>query len=360
MAGFPSLSAFFPPTPEAYAFQLRVFQYFPVVTITQWFSSYHPAGKTSLPKSRLNIPGRIAWSLMELVGPVHLLYILFTLPPQVVHLTLASLPLWHKIVAGLYVVHYFNRAIVNPLFVAPSISPVRADIFLSAVVYNWFNSSCLGGWIVGYANNVEGFSFKTDRPAAPSLSLVQCLLPYIGLVLFALGMMGNIRAERTLWRLRREEAHRRAVAAAAAAEKKDDANAQTKKNPYSKVYVIPPARGLFRWILYPHYVCEWLEWLGYVLVGTAVYPSNISSTASTSTAYGATTPTIRLAPWLVPFAALAEKLQLPLPLPALVFAVNNILTMLPQARRGRQWYVERFGKDAVGGRAAAVPGVPFL
>lgn len=298
---------------------------------------------------------------MELVGPVHLVYILARLPQETsIAASFSSLPFWNKIAAALYVVHYFNRAIVNPLFVAPSISPVRADIFLSAAIFNWFNSSCLGAWILGYRANVVGFdnTVPVDGASSSSLGPVQRVLPYVGLAIFTIGMVGNILSERTLWRLRLEEAHRRA-AAAAEKEKKESTTTTTtttsteKKNPYSKVYVIPPAKGLlFRWILYPHYTLEWLEWIGFVLVGTAVYPSSTTTTA--------TTPPIKLAPWLTPFAKLAEKLTLRLPLPALVFVLNIVSTMLPQARRGRKWYVEKFGKEAVHGRSATVPGVSFL
>ncbi|KAL1981516.1 hypothetical protein VTN96DRAFT_2497 [Rasamsonia emersonii] len=352
-AGFlPSLAAFFPPTPEAYAFQLRIFQYFPLVTISQWFSSYHPAGKTSLPRDRFNIPGRVAWCLMELVGPVQLVYILARLPQQQPNIvSLSSLPLWNKIAAALYVVHYFNRAVVNPLFVAPSISPVRADVFLFAAFFNWLNSACLGAWLVGYRANVEGFNTVPVPSSSSELGPVQRILPYVGLAIFTIGMVGNILSERTLWRLRREEAHRRAAAAAEKDKKETTTTTTTtKKNPYSKVYVIPPPKGLFRWILYPHYALEWLEWFGFVLIGTA------ATTTTTTT----TTPPIKLAPWLIPFAKLAEKLHLPLPLPALVFVLNIISTMLPQARRGRKWYAEKFGKEAVAGRSATIPGISFL
>lgn len=288
---------------------------------------------------------------MELVGPVQLLYILSTLPAQ---MSIAELPFWNKVAGALYVIHYFNRSIVNPLFVAPSISPARLELFLFACIFNWFNSACIGGWIVGYDVGFAGYEGNGSLLNDFSPSPVQQVVPYFGAALFAYSMINNIRAERTLWRLRREEALRRV------SKKNDEAGKETsaaekQTNIYHKVYVIPPPNGLFRWILYPHYSFEWLEWVGFVLVGLAVYPVR-SGAASLLTQ----TPSITLAPWLWPFASLANWLKLPLPLPALVFVLNDVFTMLPQARRGRKWYIEKFGRDKVAGRTAVIPGIPFL
>jgi 3-oxo-5-alpha-steroid 4-dehydrogenase 1 len=282
---------------------------------------------------------------MELVGPVQLLHILATLPAQ---MSIAELPFWNKVAGALYVIHYFNRSIVNPLFVAPSISPARLELFLFACIFNWFNSAYIGGWIVGYDVGFAGYEANGTLLDGFSPSSVQQMVPYFGVALFAYSMINNIRAERTLWRLRREEALRRAA-------KKNDTSAAAngKTNIYHKVYAIPPPNGLFRWILYPHYSFEWLEWIGFVLVGLAVYPVRSGGLLMQ-------TPSITLAPWLWPFASLANWLNLPLPLPALVFVLNNVFTMLPQARRGREWYIGKFGKDKVAGRSAVLPGIPFL
>ncbi|KAE8349534.1 hypothetical protein BDV28DRAFT_141039 [Aspergillus coremiiformis] len=287
-------------------------------------------GKTSLKTSPLNIPGRLAWSGMELIGPLNLLYQLNRLPnPN------TTLPLPNKITASLYLIHYANRAIISPLLAAPSISPIHASIVCSAAAFNWVNSTCLAAWLVGYHVPVPGF--RTDGSEDGDRSAIATCLPYLGFGLFFLGMVGNIVAERTLFRLRREEAdklecHRR--------------HQQGKKllprNRYSKVYVLPPASGLFRFILYPHYVCEWLEWIGFVLVGTAVYPAVVA-------------PEMKLAPWLVPAAAVVERLRVPLPLPAVVFVGNIVASMVPQARWGKKWYLGKFGRERVAGRAAVLP-----
>ena len=43
--------------------------------------------------------------------------------------------------------------------------------------------------------------------------------------------------------------------------------------------------------------------------------------------------------------------------PARTFLLNEIATMLPRALQGKQWYVEKFGKEKVGNRKAVIPGL---
>ncbi|PLB54452.1 3-oxo-5-alpha-steroid 4-dehydrogenase family protein [Aspergillus steynii IBT 23096] len=346
----PPLRDFFHPTLDAYMVTLNIFQYFPLVSVIQWLTAFHPAGKTSLKRSYLNFPGRLGWFIMEIVGPVNLLYILWTLPPT---LNITSLPYPNKLAASLYIIHYINRAIISPFFAAPSMSPIHAFVVFSAVLFNWLNSTCLAGWIVGYQIPIAIPSYtSTSHPVtmdpSPSSST---LLPSLGMCLFLLGMAGNIHAERTLFRLRREEAETRHSKKSSSAQP-NGTSSQDSSNKFSKVYVIPPPTGLFRSILYPHYVCEWLEWLGFALVGTAVLPvpSALGGVAAASSS-----SSLVLAPWVVPFALGAERLRLGLPLPAVLFFVNAVANMLPHARWGRKWYVERFGAQRVAGRGAVVP-----
>ncbi|KAH8428717.1 3-oxo-5-alpha-steroid 4-dehydrogenase family protein [Aspergillus melleus] len=368
----PPLGDFLRPTLDAYLVSLNIFQYFPLVSLIQWCTAFHPAGKTSLKNSYLNFPGRLGWFIMEIVGPVNLLYILWTLPPS---LNIASLPLPNKLAASLYVLHYINRAIVSPFFAAPSMSPIHAFVVFSAVLFNWFNSTCLAGWIVGYQIPIVLPAYtSTSEPAAmpssapSSSSSSSLLIPSLGLCLFLLGMIGNIYAERTLFRLRREGAETRQTKKSSSSKStttsttsSSDSNSNSNNsNKFSKVYVIPPPTGLFRSILYPHYVCEWLEWLGFALIGTAVLPIPSSSSFTSSSALGnaaaaSSSSPIVLAPWIVPFALGAETMGLRLPLPAVLFFVNAVANMLPHARWGRKWYVERFGAQKIAGRGAVVP-----
>jgi hypothetical protein len=424
--GLPPLRDFILPTPEAYVILLNIWQYFPLVrqailphylkqpplvltirqvTVAQWLTAWHPAGKTSN-DSIFNIPGRIAWFAMEIVGPINLLYILTTLPAYLPTLDIRTLPLSNKLVASLYVLHYVNRAVISPFFAAPSMSPIHVFIAVSAAAFNWVNSTCLACWLVGYnVTTVPGY-YPTSGLGAAEAALVtpekvledslssavgtSLVIPAVGLVLFFVGMAGNIYAERTLFALRREAADKQANQTSTNGADTKDSTDGKKPNKYHKVYIIPPKSGLFASILYPHYVFEWLEWTGFTLVGTTVFPAlsppslipDVLSTAFRSTTGGipglglgpsagrtssgaasASASTVHLAPWLIPAVWAAGKMRIPvLPLPAMVFVVNAVSNMLPHARWGRKWYVERFGegKGGVEGRGAVVPFVSWL
>ncbi|PYH77214.1 hypothetical protein BO82DRAFT_386775 [Aspergillus uvarum CBS 121591] len=387
----PPLTDILLPTPDVYLTLLNIFQYFPLFTIIQWLTAWHPAGKTSMKTSIFNLPGRWAWFAMEIVSPLNLVYLLWKLPLKLADTTTTSpitLPLPNKLLATLFVVHYLNRAIISPFLAAPSMSPIHLFILASAMLFNWFNSTCLAGWLVGYEIPIHptyhSAPAASSSPAAAAAA-ISGILPSLGTALFLAGMAGNIYAERTLFRLRREEGARRAAAAAAAASK-PNANPPTPSTSTSsapstsKIYIIPPpTTPLFSTILYPHYVCEWLEWTGFALAATAVRASaasvlglglelglrsgstNTASSSSVAAAAAAAATaatasgTLHLAPWLRPAAQLAAHLGRPFPMPAAVFVVNAVTNMLPHARWGRRWYVERFGEEAVAGRGAVVP-----
>lgn len=55
-------------------------------------------GKTSI-DSRFNIPGKIAWIMMELPGVLTLLYLMYTLPAQN---GISSLPMANWLMASLF------------------------------------------------------------------------------------------------------------------------------------------------------------------------------------------------------------------------------------------------------------------
>ncbi|CAI7628289.1 unnamed protein product [Penicillium pancosmium] len=342
----PEPAEFYPVSPVGYHFALTVFQYFPVVCIIPWMTSWHPAGKTSMLNSIFNMPGRIGWFLMEIAGPLNLIYNLgISTSPS-----FSELPVANQLVAALYCIHYANRAIISPFFSAPSMSPMHLFVVSSAVLFNWFNSACLAGWIRGHEISIPGFVTNGAETihsfSSPSW---MAALPFLGTALFAVGMAGNIYSETSLFHMRRSEVEQRSA-------KKSDSGTPGSANGgnrYNKVYVIPPTQGLFRSILYPHYVFEWLEWTGFAIAGLAVYP--LSASTKFSSAATTVSPPFMLAPWLTPFASITDRFGLPLPLPAIVFLVNAVANMLPHARWGRKWYVEKFGENQVAGRGAVVP-----
>lgn len=71
----------------------------PQFTVVQWFNDYYPQGKTSIPSS-FNIPGKIAWAVMETPGFVGLLFCMFTIPATQ---GIEKLPVANWLMAALFV-----------------------------------------------------------------------------------------------------------------------------------------------------------------------------------------------------------------------------------------------------------------
>ena len=168
------------------------------------------------------------------------------------------------------------------------ISPI---IILGAWVFNFLNAVSIGGHLAGYSS-----------PHRTHLAL--------GLPLWALGFAGTVAHDEILRRLRRPSSPTRSSS------KDDKAAAQIHTVPDghggTKTYVLPQ-QGLFGWVLSAHYLCEWIEWVGfYVATGGSV--------------------------------------------PARNFVAAEVATMLPRAVTARRWYQEHFG-DAVKGRWAVLPGI---
>ena len=158
-------------------------------------------------------------------------------------------------------------------------SPIHLLVWVSALSFQLINATCIAGWLAGYGPiTMEDWSGKL-----PSI--------FIGLLVFAGGLVGNMYHDEQLRKIRRN-----AMKAQEAKEK-----SKGPKKSVAKIYQIPTG-GLFEVVLYPHYFCEWIEWLGYWIIGG----------------------------WAC--------------VPARNFLINELTTMAPRALSGRRWYIERFGK----------------
>ena len=267
-------------------------------TVLQWMTTWYPMGKTSI-TSRLNIPGRWGWFTMEVPGFIMLLYIMFTLPGE---LGIKSLPATNWAMAAMFTTHYLYRAILSPLVLNPSMSPMHPLVWCCALVFQFMNAISIGGWLAGYgpttADDWAGRLYITE----------------IGMVLWGWGLILNIYHDDQLREIRRSAARKQRKDA----EEKAKAEGTTVENIYKKynvdkVYMIPET-GLFRYVLFAHYLSEWLEWLGFWMVG----------------GFGRFTP-------------------------GRSFFLNEVFSMSPRAIQGWHWYVRRFGRDKVGNRKAIIP-----
>ncbi|RYP83958.1 hypothetical protein DL769_001264 [Monosporascus sp. CRB-8-3] len=272
-----------PASRENYETLLFWWKFYPLMASLQWVCSWYGMGKTSV-NSRFNIPGRIAWLTMEVPGFMTLLYYMKTLPAQY---GITDLPWQNKVLAGLFVIHYTYRAIIFPL-IQPSMSPIHAIIWINSVIFQVCNGSALGGWLAAYG--------PTTREAwAAQSSTLQFA---VGLVLFYVGLTGNYFSDEELREIRRNEMRRQ--------EKLKEKGQRS----IEKHYEVPD-NGLFKYMLYPHYFMEWVEWLGY---------------------------------WTAAGFSCA---------PARCFLLNEVFAMLPRAVSGRKWYKEKFGEEKIKGNPKA-------
>ena len=247
---------------------------------------------------------------MEVPGFITLLFVMWTLPPK---LGIDQLPKANWLMGVLYVrlmtsclscegliiatqtIHYINRAIITPIFLNPSMSPIHPFIILSASLFQVINGTCIGGWLGGYGPT-------TSQDWNGRMIYIQ-----LGLVVFLLGLIGNIYHDDELREIRRTAAREQRKAIQNAKDAGKQVNVE-------KVYQVPQA-GLFQYILFPHYLCEWIEWVGFWIMGGRSC------------------------------------------VPAQSFVLNEIAVMIPRALSGKRWYVNKFGLDKIAGKKAVLPGI---
>lgn len=174
-------------------------------------------------------------------------------------------------------------------------SPIHITVWSSALAFQLINATCIGGWLAGYGPTTQG-------DWAGTVERIE-----VGMMIWAVGLMGNMFHDDELREIRR---------AAARNQKRRQEQQGEKGNGkgVEKVYMVPES-GMFKAILFPHYFCEWIEWCGFWMVGGLAC------------------------------------------VPARSFVFNEVAVMLPRAIQGKQWYVERFGKEKIGSKKAVIPGI---
>ncbi|KAF3121119.1 hypothetical protein TWF703_002046 [Orbilia oligospora] len=223
----------FSPDPEVYRAHVRLFHFFPVVCILQ-SAITTPMGKTSV-KSFLNLPGKLSWILMELISPISFFLTFYLNNSQSPLKTLAALPISHKILSILYLIHYLNRALISPLR-APAYAPAHIIVLLVATYFNYLNGYSLssflllqqgrvpqgGGWRRAKREHLESAKAKKEDGLGEGVERV----------LVADGKRLVVRAENS-----------------------------------GHVYEIPEG-GLWEYCWHPHcgkYFMEWIEWTGFLI-----------------------------------------------------------------------------------------------
>lgn len=195
------------------------------------------------------------------------------------------------------VIHYIYRAIIFPL-IQPSMSDIHVLVAFMAACFQIFNGTAIGSWLAAYG------PVTADEWAKQS-SLPQFA---IGIAIFYVGLASNFFHDEELREIRRTEERRQARIRA------EQGGAEGKSTSVEKHYQIPQA-GLFRYALFAHYFCEWVEWFGFLVAA----------------GFGCR--------------------------PAQAFLVNELFAMMPRAIRGKAWYKEKFGEEKISKKWVAIPGV---
>ncbi|KAF7319518.1 S5A-REDUCTASE domain-containing protein [Mycena chlorophos] len=304
----------------------------------------------------LLVDGIKSWIVMELVSPTMFLYTFFNAPlsngvrPSV---SLGSPP---SLLIGAYLIHYLNRAILSPLR-TPSRSKAHIITPAFAVAFNTFNGSLLGA-----------FFSSPDAPQASAFSRVSF---WVGMAMWVWGFVGNVVHDEILLDLRRKakskgkgketngysNGHSNGTSNGYSngnsngysngnsnghsnghsnGQSNGHSNGQANGTSSTGEHYAIPYGLLYRYISYPNYFCEWVEWLGFAI---AADPRILAVAVSGSRA-ALTGPSTAFFPLLSP---------------PWIFFFSELVLMYPRAYRGHQWYLNKFGESYPKERRIVIP-----
>jgi protein-S-isoprenylcysteine O-methyltransferase Ste14 len=163
------------------------------------------------------IPNRAGWIIMEL--PALIIFLIFALngEHQLSRITWIFIFLW--------LFHYTNRSLVYPLRTKTKNKKMPVLIVLFALIFNVMN-----GFLNGYYFNVIRYEYESYWLADPRF--------IAGFIFFMTGIYLNIRSDETLLSLRKNS---------------------------TPAYNIPSG-GLYRYISFPNFFGEIIEWGGFALM----------------------------------------------------------------------------------------------
>ncbi|KAJ7291245.1 3-oxo-5-alpha-steroid 4-dehydrogenase-domain-containing protein [Mycena rebaudengoi] len=260
------------------------------------------------------VDGIKSWILMELVSPTCFIYALLNSPLSGPRFSLGS-P--QSLLAGAYLIHYLNRSLISPLR-TPSRSKSHIMVPLAAVLFNTCNGSLMGSFL--------------SSPSAPTAAAYTLPTFWIGLVLWAVGFVGNVVHDEVLLNIRR------------------NANSKGKgkgKENGAEHYAIPHGL-LYRFISFPNYFCEWVEWFGFAL---AADPRLVHFLVGGGLSLA---KLVSLDAWTKQLTGPASDFM-PLLSPPWVFFVAELATMFPRAYKGHYWYKSKFRESYPKERKIIVP-----
>ncbi len=170
------------------------------------------------------IGNKTAWILME--APAFLFMLYYTLDFAFSGADTGNSKTVLIIMAGFYLLHYFQRSFIFPLLMRGK-STMPVAIMLMGLVFNTMNSYIIGGWLYEYA---PSGMYETSWLWSPRF--------IIGAVVFFAGMGINLHSDHVIRNLR--------------------------KPGDTKHYI--PRKGFYRYVTSANYFGEFTEWVGFAIL----------------------------------------------------------------------------------------------
>ena len=170
------------------------------------------------------ISNRTAWIIMEAPAFIFLLYHTIRYAMSGADTGNSSLVLY--IMAGLYLLHYFQRSFIFPLMMRGK-GKMPVAIMLMGLVFNTLNAYLIGGWL--YEEAPHGM-YQTEWLTSPQF--------IIGTLVFFTGMAINLHSDHVIRNLRKPGDTRHYI----------------------------PVKGLYRYVTSANYFGEFIEWVGYAIL----------------------------------------------------------------------------------------------
>lgn len=170
------------------------------------------------------ISNKTAWVLME--APAFLFMSYYTARFALSGTDTGNSPIVLYIMAGLFLIHYFQRSFIFPMMMRGK-STMPIAIMLMGLTFNTLNAYIIGGWLYG-----EAPSGMYDANWLHSPQFI------IGLIIFFTGMAINLHSDHVIRNLRKPGDTRHYI----------------------------PRKGLYRYVTSANYFGELTEWIGYAIL----------------------------------------------------------------------------------------------
>lgn len=170
------------------------------------------------------ISNRTAWIIME--APAFIFMSYYTVKFALSGNSTGNSGIVLYIMAGLYLLHYFQRSFIFPLLMRGR-SRMPVAIMLMGLVFNTLNAYLIGGWLYGQAPSGK---YELSWLWSPQF--------IIGLLVFIAGMAINMHSDHVIRNLRKPGDTRHYI----------------------------PKKGLYRYVTSANYFGELTEWIGYAIL----------------------------------------------------------------------------------------------